>query len=86
MSAATTPRAGPLRSLALFASAKHRHSGRNWVGRYDAACSTRFAAPLTEAIKDSELVVFEDCSHAPIYENVEEFNARTLAFLTRHAG
>ena len=55
-------------------------------GRHDTATSTRFAAPLTEAIKDSELVVFEDCSHAPIYENVEEFNARTLAFLTRHCG
>ncbi len=28
--------------------------------------------------------MFEDCSHAPIYENVEEFNARTLAFLQQH--
>jgi pimeloyl-ACP methyl ester carboxylesterase len=55
-------------------------------GRHDAVTSTRFAGPLTEAIKDSELVVFEDCAHAPIYENVEEFNARTLAFLTRHSG
>ncbi len=55
-------------------------------GRHDSATSTRFAGPLTEAIKDSELVVFEDCSHAPIYENVEEFNARTLAFLTRQPG
>jgi 3-oxoadipate enol-lactonase len=55
-------------------------------GRHDAATSTRFAGPLTEAIKDSELVVFEDCSHAPIYENVAEFNARTLAFLTRQSG
>ena len=55
-------------------------------GRHDAVTSTRFAAPLTQGIKDSELSVFEDCSHAPIYENVEEFNARTLAFLTRHCG
>ena len=55
-------------------------------GRHDAVCSTRFAGPLTEGIRDSELVVFEDCAHAPIYENVEEFNARTLAFLTRHSG
>jgi pimeloyl-ACP methyl ester carboxylesterase len=54
-------------------------------GRHDAACSTRFAAPLTAAIKDSEVVVFEDCSHAPIYENVAEFNAKTLDFLTRHS-
>jgi pimeloyl-ACP methyl ester carboxylesterase len=55
-------------------------------GRHDAVCSTRFAAPLTGAIKDTELVVFEDCAHAPIYENVEEFNAKTMAFLTRHSG
>jgi len=47
--------------------------------------STRFAGPLTEGIKNSELVVFEDCSHAPIYENVTEFNAKTLDFLTRHS-
>jgi pimeloyl-ACP methyl ester carboxylesterase len=55
-------------------------------GQRDMATSTRFAGPLTEGIKDSELVVFENCAHAPIYENVEEFNARTLAFLTRHSG
>jgi hypothetical protein len=30
--------------------------------------------------------VFEDCSHAPIYENVQAFNDRTLAFLQRHSG
>jgi 3-oxoadipate enol-lactonase len=55
-------------------------------GRHDAAVSTRFAGSLTEAIKGAELFVFEDCAHAPIYENVEEFNAKTLAFLTRHSG
>ena len=55
-------------------------------GRHDLCTSTRFAGPLTEGIKNSELVVFEDCAHAPIYENVAEFNARTLAFLTRHSG
>jgi 3-oxoadipate enol-lactonase len=54
-------------------------------GRYDLVTSTRFAGPLTEAIKGSELVVFDDCSHAPIYENVAEFNARTLDFLTRNS-
>jgi len=30
--------------------------------------------------------VFEDCSHAPIYENVEGFNRPTLEFLQRHSG
>jgi 3-oxoadipate enol-lactonase len=54
-------------------------------GRHDAVTSTRFAGPLTEGIKGSELLVFEDCSHAPIYENVEDFNAKTLAFLSRHS-
>jgi pimeloyl-ACP methyl ester carboxylesterase len=54
-------------------------------GQYDAATSVRFAGPLTEAIEGSELVIFEDCAHAPIYENVTEFNARTLDFLTRNS-
>ena len=54
-------------------------------GRHDLVTSTRFAAPLSEGIKGSEVVVFEDCSHAPIYENVEEFNQRTLAFLQHHS-
>ncbi len=48
--------------------------------------STRFAEPLIGAIPDTELIVFEDCAHAPIYENVDGFNARTLAFLQRHTG
>jgi pimeloyl-ACP methyl ester carboxylesterase len=55
-------------------------------GRHDMATSTRFAEPLTNAIAGSELIVFEDCSHAPIYENVEAFNERTLEFLRRHSG
>jgi pimeloyl-ACP methyl ester carboxylesterase len=55
-------------------------------GRHDAVTSTRFAGPLTSAINDAELVVFEDCAHAPIYENVEDFNQRTLAFLSSNAG
>lgn len=55
-------------------------------GRHDMLTSTRFAAAMTSGIKGSELVVFEECAHAPIYENVAEFNARTLAFLERKAG
>ena len=55
-------------------------------GRHDQVTSTRFADPLHTAIAGSEVVVFEDCAHAPIYENVEEFNQRTLAFLQRHTG
>ena len=55
-------------------------------GRHDMVTSTRFAEPLTAAIPDTELVVFEDCAHAPIYQDVEGFNQRTLAFLQRHTG
>ena len=55
-------------------------------GRCDMVTSTRFASPLQEAIRQSELLIFEGCAHAPIYERVEEFNQKTLAFLQRHAG
>ena len=54
-------------------------------GRQDLLTSTRFAEPIHEAISGSELVVFEGCSHAPIYERPDEFNQRTLAFLTSQA-
>jgi pimeloyl-ACP methyl ester carboxylesterase len=55
-------------------------------GRYDMVTSLRFADRLKNAIEDSELHVFEDCSHAPLYENVAAFNARTVAFLGKHSG
>jgi pimeloyl-ACP methyl ester carboxylesterase len=55
-------------------------------GRFDLVTSTRFADALTGRINGAELVVFEDCSHAPIYQNVEGFNEQTLAFLGRHTG
>jgi pimeloyl-ACP methyl ester carboxylesterase len=55
-------------------------------GQRDQVTSTRFAAPLTEGIANTELIVFEDCAHAPIYENVEGFNEQTLDFLQRHSG
>lgn len=55
-------------------------------GRYDMVTSTRFADRMTSAIRNSELAVFENCSHAPMYENVEEFNEKTLQFLLRQAG
>jgi pimeloyl-ACP methyl ester carboxylesterase len=55
-------------------------------GRYDVVTSTRFADTLTGGIKGAELVVFEDCSHAPIYQNVAAFNERSMAFLMQHSG
>jgi pimeloyl-ACP methyl ester carboxylesterase len=53
-------------------------------GRYDLATSTRFADRMTGGIRNSELLIFEGCAHAPIYEQVEEFNQMTLRFLQSH--
>jgi pimeloyl-ACP methyl ester carboxylesterase len=55
-------------------------------GRTDQVTSLRFAEPLKNGIRNSELVAFEGCAHAPIYEKVEEFNRRTLEFLGRQVG
>jgi pimeloyl-ACP methyl ester carboxylesterase len=38
------------------------------------------------SIRNSELVIFDGCAHAPIYEQVEEFNQKTLRFLQRQIG
>jgi 3-oxoadipate enol-lactonase len=54
-------------------------------GSYDLLTSTRFADGMKNNIRGSELLIFEECAHAPIYEKVEEFNQKTLAFLQRHA-
>ncbi len=54
-------------------------------GRHDLVTSTRFADGMKNNIRGSELLIFEGCAHAPIYEKVEEFNQKTLAFLQRHA-
>jgi pimeloyl-ACP methyl ester carboxylesterase len=55
-------------------------------GRHDVVTSTRFADAMKNGIGQSEMTVFEDCAHAPIYENVAEFNDRTLNFLKRNSG
>lgn len=54
-------------------------------GRYDTVTSTRFADRMKSNISGSELLIFEGCAHAQIYEKVEEFNQKTLAFLQRCA-
>ncbi len=53
-------------------------------GRHDLVTSTRFADTLKSGIQNAEVVIFEGCAHAPIYENVAEFNAKTLAFLQQY--
>ena len=55
-------------------------------GCHDIVCSPRFADAMTSRIKGSELLVFETCAHAAIYESVAEFNEKTLSFLNRHTG
>ncbi|MFN2432901.1 MAG: alpha/beta fold hydrolase, partial [Gemmatimonadota bacterium] len=55
-------------------------------GRYHMVASTRFADRMRTNIQGAELIVFEGCAHAPIYEKVEEFNQETLGFLHRHSG
>ena len=52
-------------------------------GRYDQVTSTRFAEQMKNGIRNSEVIIFEGCSHAPLFENVEEFNRSTLNFLMR---
>ena len=54
-------------------------------GRHDLVTSTRFADRLKSGIRNSEVLIFEGCAHAPLYENVEEFNGKTLQFLQRQA-
>ncbi len=55
-------------------------------GRHDQATSTRFADQLRSNIRGSEVLIFEGCAHAPIYERVEEFNQKTLGFLLQRRG
>ena len=55
-------------------------------GRHDQVTSLRFADALTSEINGSELLVFETCAHAPIYQSTAEFNEKTLSFLNRHTG
>jgi pimeloyl-ACP methyl ester carboxylesterase len=55
-------------------------------GRHDVVTSTRFADALSHGIGNSELHVFENCSHAPIFEDAAAFNEATLRFLLGNAG
>jgi len=66
--------------------AKIRTPTQITFGRHDMVTSTRFADRIKNGIKGSELLIFEGCSHAPIYEKVEEFNQKSLAFLNKHSG
>jgi pimeloyl-ACP methyl ester carboxylesterase len=54
-------------------------------GRHDLLTSARFADGIKNNIRGSELLIFEGCVHAPMYEKVAEFNEKTLTFLQSHA-
>jgi len=54
-------------------------------GRRDQVTSTRFTNRLKSGIPNSEVLIFDGCAHAPLYESVEEFNEKTLQFLQRQA-
>jgi pimeloyl-ACP methyl ester carboxylesterase len=93
-------RSRPAQSLAAFvqqsnAAMGHDASGQLGritaptqitVGSLDQVTSTRFAVPMSEQIRGSELLIFSGCAHAHLYEQVEEFNQKTLHFLLRHSG
>jgi pimeloyl-ACP methyl ester carboxylesterase len=55
-------------------------------GRYDMVTGQRFAEHMKAKIRRAELIVFEGCAHAPIYEKVDEFNRRTIEFLKQYSG
>jgi 3-oxoadipate enol-lactonase len=55
-------------------------------GRNDRLTSQRIAERLAGGIPTNEVVIFDGCAHAPMYECAEEFNRRTLAFLRAYSG
>jgi pimeloyl-ACP methyl ester carboxylesterase len=55
------------------------------IGRRDPVTSIRFADRLKNGIRNSEVLIFEGYAHAPLYESVDEFNAKSLQFLQRQA-
>ena len=92
-------RSRPAQSLAAFmqqSSAVIAHDVEAQLGRITAPTQItvgrtdlltwRFADRMKAGIRGSELVIFDGCAHAALYEKVEEFNQKTLEFLQRHAG
>lgn len=72
-----------IRHDALDTLTKVRAPTQITFGSADVITSTRFVEPFRDAIPHAEVEIFEDCSHAPFLEDVDSFNSRTLAFLTR---
>jgi pimeloyl-ACP methyl ester carboxylesterase len=53
-------------------------------GRHDVITSTRFLQPLQAGVGGAQVMIFENSAHAPIYEEVDNFNQQTLTFLQQH--
>jgi pimeloyl-ACP methyl ester carboxylesterase len=92
-------RSRPAQSLAAFTQQSNAvigHDAEAQLGRITAPTQItigrtdlltwRFADRMRAGIRGSELVIFDGCAHAALYENVAEFNLQTLAFRRRHAG
>ena len=75
------PTSNPLLEQALRQKLERRAETTGGLGELEA-----LADRLESGIRNSELLIFDGCAHAALYENVAEFNLRTLAFLRRHAG
>ena len=50
-------------------------------GRQDAIVPCRYAHVLKKKVPQAELVLLDNCAHAPFLEYPETFNAKTLEFL-----
>jgi pimeloyl-ACP methyl ester carboxylesterase len=55
-------------------------------GRFDLLTSARFAEPLKAKIPNANLIVFEGCAHAPLYEQVAQFHDAGLPAPSRSGG
>ena len=68
---------------ALGALPKLRAPTQISFGSADVVTSTRFVEPFLSALPHAELEIFDGCSHATFFEDVERFHSRTLEFLRR---
>jgi len=54
------------------------------VGEDDIFTPMHFAQTIHQRITDSKLIVFPGCGHVHHWENLDEFNSKTLTFLKMH--
>ncbi len=54
-------------------------------GGDDLITSIRFSGAMKNGFRGSEMTVFENCAHAPIHEDVAQFNETALTFRKHHS-